>query len=188
MNTHPQFSVGTEGVKPDSHLSPARGSALAGVSVSPHASMASPWWRALDWIRMCMWTACVSLSLLGAAGAVTLTDLVQPDLSGMSPAEMAAWFNDPTNVVGSSGEQIALIWQLCSSCRARIEQSGGNNYGMIYQNVDGASASIVQGGNGHQGIIQSSPGIAIIYQAPFSVGNIATIVQSDGSATLATWH
>lgn len=132
----------------------------------------------------------LSLTLVGAAAAVNLSDILQPDLSGMTPNEMAAWFNSPTNVVLGSGEQVALIWQLCSECQAKIEQSGEDNYGMIYQNVDGAYASIVQGGGGRQGIVQTSPGISIIYQAAGTEGNIASIIQSGGSGSglPATWR
>ena len=144
--------------------------------------------RVSVWIKRCLLISSLSIALIDTVGAVSLVDILLPDLSGMTPGEMAAWFNNPTNVVQSSGEQVALIWQLCSSCRAKIDQSGGDNYGMIYQSSDYAYSYIVQGGNGHQGIIQTSPGIAIIYQAPDTTGNVAKIVQSDGTASIATWH
>jgi hypothetical protein len=122
-----------------------------------------------------------------------VTDISFPDRSGYTPAEMAAWFNDRTkSPVTSSGEQVALIWQLCSGCRALIDQSGEDNYGMIYQNVDDSYARIIQEGSGHQGIVQAGGGpfIASIYQAPGTIGNIANIFQSGGAAAVAsaTWR
>jgi hypothetical protein len=133
------------------------------------------------------------LGLAGGVWAMDATDISSPDRSGYTPAEMAAWFNDRTkSPVTSSGEQVALIWQLCSRCRALIEQSGGDNYGMIYQNVDDSYATIIQLGNGHQGIVQAGggPSYASIWQAPGTIGNIATINQSGGAAAVAsaTWR
>jgi len=120
------------------------------------------------------------------AGDLALSDVLNPESSGLSPSEMAVWFNNPTNTISGSGEQVALIWQVCSNCSAWIEQSGGDNYAMIFQSADGSVANIIQGGGGHQAIVQAGngPSIAVIGQSPNSVGNIANINQS--SSTLVT--
>lgn len=120
---------------------------------------------------------------------LTLNDLVSPESSGMTPSDFATWFQSPTNTIGSTGEQVALIWQVCTGCSAYIDQSGGDNYGFIFQSVDGSIANILQGGGGRQGILQAGAAapIAIIYQSPNSVGNIANINQS-GGLTVTNWR
>jgi hypothetical protein len=141
-----------------------------------------------SWVRRYLLILFVGTSGYASVGAVTAFDISQPEFSGMSPSEMGAWFYSPTNVVQASGEQVALIWQLCSSCRAVIDQTGGDNYAMIYQNDDDTTASVTQGGNSHAVIVQSGPSMATIHQTPGAEGNVAFISQSSGPGSVANWR